>query len=272
MKLTIEDVQVAIKGIMKYNNTFISEKLLAVVAGNYAKGNNIITVHLQSLYEDENFDSIAGEIKNLYYTEADGRPQLRGDITFDTELLDLQSLFHSLAHGCVYLSPYFMNVGSSNYCFACLSSVTLSKAETATFLGIEPLDISGLNGLINALYKEPATEAPAERFRKKYGKIRAGFVGYVSSNDTNKIHLNETDTLEEKDGYLVIKTNETTEAVKIKGIGVITSTKNKKGTNDICISTTSCGVEIRNSDISTSDILKFIEDYKMRAYAALKVN
>lgn len=162
MKSTIENVQVAIKGITKYNNTCISEKLLAVVAGNYAKGNNIITVHLQSLYEDENFDSIVGEIKNLYYTEADGRPQLRGDITFDTELLDLQSLLHSLANGCVYLSPYFMNIGSLNHCFACLSSVTLSKAEAATFLGIEPLDISGLNGLINTLYKEPATETPAE--------------------------------------------------------------------------------------------------------------
>lgn len=170
MKFTIEDAQVAIKGITKYNNTCISEKLLAVVAGNYAKGNNIITVHLQSLYEDENFDSIVGEIKNLYYTEADGRPQLRGDITFDTELLDLQSLLHSLAHGCVYLSPYFMNVGSSNYCFACLSSVTLSKAEAATFLGIEPLDISGLNGLINALYKEPATEA------HKYDNANGGFI------------------------------------------------------------------------------------------------
>lgn len=162
MKLTIENVQVAIKGIMKHSNTFISEKLLAVVAGNYAKGNNIITVHLQSLYEDENFDSIVGEIKNLYYTEADGRPQLRGDITFDTELLDLQSLLHSLANGCVYLSPYFMNVASLNHCFACLSSVTLSKAEAATFLGIEPLDISCMDGLINALYKEPATKAPAE--------------------------------------------------------------------------------------------------------------
>lgn len=162
MKLTIEDIQVAIKGITKYNNICISEKLLAVVAGNYAKGNNIITVHLQSLYEDENFDSIVGEIKNLYYTEADGRTQLRGDITFDTELLDLQSLLHSLANGCVYLSPYFMNVASLNHCFACLSSVTLSKAEATTFLGIEPLDISCLDGLINALYKEPATKAPAE--------------------------------------------------------------------------------------------------------------
>lgn len=162
MKLTIENVQVAIKGVAKYSDICISEKLLAVVAGNYAKGNNIILLRLQSLYEDENFDSTVGEIKNLYYSEANGQPQLRGDIIFDTELLDLQSLLHSLAHGCVYLSPYFMNVGSSNYCFACLSSVTLSKAEAATFDGIEPLDISCLNVLINTLYKEQVTEDTAK--------------------------------------------------------------------------------------------------------------
>ncbi|EDK0209035.1 hypothetical protein GFU77_15460 [Salmonella enterica] len=273
MKLTFKDVQVAIKGVTKYSNQCISEKLLAVVAGNYAKGNNIIILRLQSLYEDEYSESTVGEIKNLYYTEKTGKAQLRGDLIFNTEYLDIQSILHSLAHGCVYLSPHFMNTTSLNYSFARLSEVTLSKAEDTTFYGIEPLDISCLDGLINALYKEePATEAPAERFIKKYGKIRAGFVGYVRGNDENKIYINETDTLEAKDGYLVIKTNETTEAVKIEGIGVITSTKNKKGTNNICISTTSCGVEIRNSDISTSGILKFIEDYKMRAYAALKVN
>lgn len=162
MKFTIEDVQVAIKGVAKYGNTHISEKLLAVIAGNYAKGNNIIILLLQSLYEDDSFDSPVGEIKNLYYTEADGRAQLRGDIIFDTDLLDIQSLLHSLAHGCVYLSPYFMNIGSLNHCFACLSSVTLSKAKDTEFDGIEPLDISCLDGLINALYKEPATKAPAE--------------------------------------------------------------------------------------------------------------
>ncbi|HEA0341637.1 TPA: hypothetical protein RU590_004602 [Salmonella enterica] len=185
MKFTIENAQLAIKGVTKYNNTFISEKLLAVVAGNYAKGNNIITVHLQSLYEDENFDSIVGEIKNLYYTEADGRTQLRGDITFDTELLDLQSLLHSLAHGCVYLSPYFMNIGSLNHCFACLSSVTLSKAEAATFLGIEPLDISGLDGLINALYKEPATEETI--------KYTTGQMTYTSSPYIHAGNMNNED-------------------------------------------------------------------------------
>ncbi|EJC4103010.1 hypothetical protein MYZ02_000831 [Salmonella enterica] len=163
MKLTIEDVQVAIKGVTKYSNQCISEKLLAVVAGNYAKGNNIILLRLQSLYEDENFDSTIGEIKNLYYTESTGQAQLRGDLIFDTEELDIQSILHSLAHGCVYLSPGFMNVTSLNHCFACLSEVTISKAEDTTFYGIEPLDISCLDGLINALYKEePATEAPAE--------------------------------------------------------------------------------------------------------------
>ncbi|ECG1115192.1 hypothetical protein DQT66_12790 [Salmonella enterica subsp. enterica] len=186
MKLTIEDVQVAIKGIMKYNNTCISEKLLAVVAGNYAKGNNIITLHLQSLYEDDSFDSPVGEIKNLYYTEADGRAQLRGDIIFDIELLDIQSLLHSLANGCVYLSPYFMNITSLNHCFACLSSVTLSEAKDTEFDGIEPLDISCLDGLINALYKEPATETPesAIRFNKKYDNANSGLIGQVNYNES----------------------------------------------------------------------------------------
>ncbi|ECF6025250.1 hypothetical protein PMI54_003474 [Salmonella enterica] len=163
MKLTIEDVQVAIKGVTKYGNRCISEQLLAVVAGNYAKGNNIILLRLQSLYEDEYSDFTVGEIKNLYYTEKTGKAQLRGDLIFDTEDLDIQSILHSLAHGCVYLSPYFMNVMSLDYGFACLSQVTLSKAEDTDFDGIEPLDISCLDGLINALYKEePATEAPAE--------------------------------------------------------------------------------------------------------------
>ncbi|EGO9988430.1 hypothetical protein IVO30_000871 [Salmonella enterica] len=163
MKLTIEDVQVAIKGVTKYSNRCISEQLLSVVAGNYAKGNNIILLRLQSLYEDEYSDFTVGEIKNLYYTEKTGKAQLRGDLIFDTEKLDIQSILHSLAHGCVYLSPYFMNVASMNHSLACLSSVTISKAEDTDFEGIEPLDISCLNGLINALYKEePATEAPAE--------------------------------------------------------------------------------------------------------------
>ncbi|EMG7231987.1 hypothetical protein V5K42_001291 [Salmonella enterica] len=163
MKLTIEDVQVAIKGVTKYSNRCISEQLLSVVAGNYAKGNNIILLRLQSLYEDEYSDFTVGEIKNLYYTEKTGKEQLRGDLIFDTEKLDIQSILHSLAHGCVYLSPYFMNVASLNYGFARLGQVTISKAEDTDFEGIEPLDISCLDGLINALYKEePATEAPAE--------------------------------------------------------------------------------------------------------------
>ncbi|EJZ7020745.1 hypothetical protein OIP52_003590 [Salmonella enterica] len=163
MKLTIEDVQVAIKGVTKYSNQCISDQLLAVVAGNYATANHIILLRLQSLYEDEFTDFNAGEIKNLYYTEKTGKAQLRGDLIFDTEKLDIQSILHSLAHGCVYLSPYFMNVMSLDYGFACLSQVTLSKAEYTDFDGIEPLDISCLDGLINSLYKEePATEAPAE--------------------------------------------------------------------------------------------------------------
>ncbi|ENL6421570.1 hypothetical protein AB5P46_004274 [Salmonella enterica] len=162
MKITIEDVQLAIKGMMKYSNQCISDQLLAVVAGNYATSNHIILLRLQSLYEEYD-QPVIGEIKNLYYTEKTGKAQLRGDLIFDTEKLDIQSILHSLAHGCVYLSPGFMKVDSLNYCFTSLHEITLSKAEDTNSHGIEPLDISCLNGLINAIYKEePATEAPAE--------------------------------------------------------------------------------------------------------------
>ncbi|EEG0204884.1 hypothetical protein GYL38_003961 [Salmonella enterica] len=202
MKLTIENAQIAIKGVTKYSSQCISEKLLAVVAGNYAKGNNIILLRLQSLYEDENFASTVGEIKNLYYTEADGKAQLRGDLIFDTEHLDMQSIIHSLAHGCVHLSPYFMNITSLDYCFACLSEVTLSKAEDTTFDGIEPLDISCLDGLINALYKEPATEAPASHTSDPAVHTSSPYIhaGYMNKKDL-RIWLNNVVThieLEEK--------------------------------------------------------------------------
>ncbi|EEM6323602.1 hypothetical protein C9H16_19290 [Salmonella enterica] len=191
MKFTIEDVQVAIKGVTKYSNQCISEQLLAVVAGNYAKGNNIILLRLQSLYEDEYTDFTAGEIKNLYYTEKTGKAQLRGDLIFDTDELDIQSILHSLAHGCVYLSPYFMNAVSMNYSLACLSSVTISKAEDTTFDGIEPLDISCLDGLINALYKEePATEAPAKPQGDKPYIYAPGMTGYEINRWLDGVILN----------------------------------------------------------------------------------
>ncbi|EBY0373381.1 hypothetical protein DUP93_11760 [Salmonella enterica subsp. enterica serovar Toulon] len=191
MKLTIENVQVAIKGVVKYSDTCISEKLLAVVAGNYAKGNNIILLRLQSLYEDENFDSTVGEIKNLYYSEANGQPQLRGDIIFDTELLDIQSIIHSLANGCIYLSPHFMNITSLNHCFACLSEVIMSKAEDTTFDGIEPPDISGLNTLINALYKEQVTEDTAKSTTSPIAYTSSPYIhaGNMSKDDL-RIWLN----------------------------------------------------------------------------------
>ncbi|ENG4564124.1 hypothetical protein ABT925_003946 [Salmonella enterica subsp. enterica serovar Give] len=202
MKLIIENAQIAIKGVTKYSSQRISEKLLAVVAGNYAKGNNIILLRLQSLYEDENFASTVGEIKNLYYTEADGKAQLRGDLIFDTEHLDMQSIIHSLAHGCVHLSPCFMNITSLDYCCACLSEVTLSKAEDTTFDGIEPLDISCLDGLINALYKEPATEAPASHTSDPAVHTSSPYIhaGYMNNKDL-RIWLNNVVThieLEEK--------------------------------------------------------------------------
>ncbi|EBU6738694.1 hypothetical protein DKS56_22090 [Salmonella enterica subsp. enterica serovar Adelaide] len=260
MKFTIEDVQVAIKGMMKYNNTCISEKLLAVIAGNYAKGNNIITLHLQSPYEDENFDSIVGEIKNLYYTEADGRAQLRGDIIFDTDLLDIQSLLHSLAHGCVYLSPYFMNIGSLNHCFACLSSVTMSKAEDSTFDGIEPLDISGLDGLINALYKEPVSEAlNTVLFSKKYDEADSGFIGTIELTDAEQKASNVYAILNEsKDVFIHIKTKRNIGDVALFRLSELNAVK-RAGCRGIACQLCVANVNIY-PNITFNQFVKFIND------------
>ncbi|HAT1683814.1 TPA: hypothetical protein I8Y21_004571 [Klebsiella oxytoca] len=275
MKFTVEDVQLAIKGMMKDSNTCISEKLLAVVAGNYAQGNTIITLRLQSLYEDENFDSTIGEIKNLYYTERDGRPQLRGDVIFDTERLDIQSLIHSLANGCVYLSPWFMNIGSLNHSLACLSEVTLSKAEDTTFNGIEPLDISDLNPLINALYKEQVAEAQESNviFHAKYDHDDSGLVGYISSNSGNKIHFNENSTVETKDGYLIIDSGCATEAIRVDKVTRITSAKHKDGSESVYIYSTSGCVDISHStSLNVKDVIKILERYKESQIAALKIS
>ncbi|EKP6361702.1 hypothetical protein P4B63_001196 [Salmonella enterica subsp. diarizonae] len=73
MKFTIEDVQVAIKGMMKYSNQCISDQLLAVVAGNYAKANNIIILRLQSPYEEYD-QPVIGEIKTCITPKRPGKP------------------------------------------------------------------------------------------------------------------------------------------------------------------------------------------------------
>ncbi|ECG9440300.1 hypothetical protein FO160_11725 [Salmonella enterica] len=262
MKLTIEDVQVAIKGVTKYSNRCISEQLLSVVAGNYAKGNNIILLSLQSLYEDEYSDFTVGEIKNLYYTEKTGKAQLRGDLIFDTEKLDIQSILHSLAHGCVYLSPYFMNVASLNYGFARLSQVTISKAEDTDFDGIEPLDISCLDGLINALYKEePATEAPesAIRFSKKYDEADSGFIGTIDLRGAPQKAPNEYAIKNEnKNVFIHIKTKRNIGDVALFRLSELNAVK-RTGCRGIACQVCVANVNIY-PNITFNQFVKFIND------------
>ncbi len=214
---------------------------------------------------------IIGIVQNLTFADLrNGVAELRGDIILDCSYSAIAEMAFDEVYPSILVSAT-LSATPSNKAVAdpYLATLSMVNREEREFEDQQPLDLSELRVLVNAIAK---SEAPVELFRKQYNLADSGFIGSITTNKENKIHLNETDTLEAKDGYLVIKTNETTEAVKIEGIGIITSTKNKKGTNDICISTTSCGVEIRNSDISTSGILKFIERYKESQFAELKVS
>lgn len=212
-------------------------------------------------------NTIIGVVKNLTFVDLyNGVAELRGDIIFDCSYSAIAEMAFDEVYPSISVS---INPSTKAVDAPYLNTLSLVNREEREFEDQQPLDLSDLRNLINSATK---SEAPAELFRKQYNLADSGYIGSITTNKENKIHLNETDTLEAKDGYLVIKTNETTKAVKIEGIGIITSTKNKKGTNDICISTTSCGVEIRNSDIGTSGILKFIERYKESQFAELKVS
>ncbi|VEA74617.1 Uncharacterised protein [Salmonella enterica subsp. arizonae] len=214
-------------------------------------------------------NTLIGMVKNLTFADLrNGVAELRGDIILDCSYSTIAEMAFDEVYPSISVSTTPNDKAVAGPYLATLSMVNREERE---FEDQQPLDLSGLRVLVKAISESEAPES-AVSFNKKYDNANSGFIGYVSCNDKNKIYLNEKDTLEAKDGYLVIKTSETTEAVKIEGIGIITSTKNKKGTNDICISTTSCGVEIRNSDIGTSGILKFIERYKKSQFAELKIS
>ncbi|EDI8718530.1 hypothetical protein GEM17_08555 [Salmonella enterica] len=252
------NTEITLKGIpvlrSGYSDSgFVSARM--VLAINHNSSNKTINVKYMGCH--------IGYISHIHCGDLpDGGVELRGDISFP--ISNLIAHREILNNKDVYPTCIIKTASGANE--ARLSEVILFTKEK--FQGQQPLDLSELRNLINSATK---SEAPAELFRKQYNLADSGYIGSITTNKENKIYLNETDTLEAKDGYLVIKTNETTEAVKIEGIGIITSTKNKKGTNDICISTTSCGVEIRNSDIGTSGILKFIERYKESQFAELKI-
>ncbi|HGA9036008.1 TPA: hypothetical protein ACIT51_002764 [Salmonella enterica subsp. enterica serovar Java] len=193
-----------------------------------------------------------GYISHIHYDSLpDGRVELRGDISFP--LSNLIAHREILNNKNVYPVCIIETASGANE--ARLSEVILLTEEDREFYEQEPLNLSELRELFEDNVKAGVQESNG-----------------TSKIYLNKMYLNETDTLETKGGYLIIDTKGKTEAIRIEGIGVITSVKNNDGTNNIFISTTSCSVEAGNSDISISDILKFIEGYKVRVFATLKVN
>ncbi|EEB5699460.1 hypothetical protein RNH31_003761 [Salmonella enterica] len=256
MEMIFRNIPLARSGHSDKRGDLSTGTLCMIPAHSYSKASSV-------LYKN----AIIGTVKNLTFADLrNGVAELRGDIVLDCSYSTVAEMAFDEVYPSISVSttPNTKAVDDPY-----LDTLSLVNREEREFEDQQPLDLSDLRNLINSATK---SEAPAELFRKKYNPADNGYIGSITINKENKIYLNETDTLEAKNGYLVIKTNETTEAVKIEGIGIITSTKNKKGTNDICISTTSCGVEIRNSDISTSGILKFIERYKESQLAELKVS
>ncbi|MGG6054227.1 hypothetical protein ACQSET_15305 [Salmonella enterica] len=263
MKTILKDVQLAIAGTCE-DGCAITADMLRNIASNF-KGNQYPHIVKDSLSQKAKTHEMVGYVTSVYFKECNGESALFGDLEF-TQCYDMSTLketFDNRVYPAIEIT-----ISHPGY----ESLFKLHFTDKQCIKGLRKINFRKCVCIGREENAQIMLEQSAVRFNKKYDNANSGLIDYVSGNDTNKIHLNETDTLEAKDGYLVIKTNETTEAVKIEGIGIITSTKNKKGTNDICISTTSSGMEIRNSNISTSGILKFIENYKMRAYDALKVN
>lgn len=256
MEMIFRNIPLARSGHSDKRGDLSVGTICMIPAHSYSK---LSTVHYKN--------TVIGVVKNLTFVDLhNGVAELRGDIILNCGYSAIAEMAFNEVYPSISVSttPNTKAVDDPY-----LYTVSMVNREEREFEDQRPLNLSDLRNLINSATK---SEAPAELFCKQYILADSGFIGSITTNKENKIHLNETDTLEAKDGYLVIKTNETTKAVKIEGIGIITSTKNKKGTNDICISTTSCGVEIRNSDIGTSGILKFIERYKESQFAELKVS
>ncbi|EEP1423106.1 hypothetical protein HAZ10_001021 [Salmonella enterica] len=256
MEMILRNIPLARSGHSDKRGDLNVGMLCMIPAHSYSK---IAQVHYKN--------TIIGVVRNLTFADLhNGLAELRGDIAFGYNYSAIAEMVFDEVYPSISVSTTPNTKAVADPYLARLSLVNREERE---FEDQQPLDLSELRNLINSATK---SEAPAELFRKQYNLADSGYIGSITTNKENKIYLNETDTLEAKDGYLVIKTNETTEAVKIEGIGIITSTKNKKGTNNICISTTSCGVEIRNSDIGTSGILKFIEQYKENQFAELNIS
>lgn len=191
--------------------------------------------------------------------------ELRGDIVF-TDFTALAMLLNEERFYPVAVTNKSMGVYSTY-----LVSVFFTTRDDCDFEDQQPLDLSELRELVKSI--EKSEKPDAFLFMKRYDDVNSGFLGTLMLDRCNKIHFNESDTLEAVRGYLIINTKDTISTVKISEIEVIESIKNKDETENVFIRVASgtCA-EMRNSNIGARYLIEILEQYKESQLVALKAS
>lgn len=192
-----------------------------------------------------------------------GHAELRGDIVF-TDFTALATLLNEERFYPVAVTNKSMGVYSTY-----LVSAFFTTRDDCDFEDQQPLDLSDLRDLMKGMDK---SEVPNSfLFTRRYDDVNSGLLGTLMLDRFNKIHFNESDTLEIEKGYLIVNTKDTVTAVKFSEIEAIESIKNKDETESVFMRTASgtCA-EMRNSNIGARDLIKILEQYKESQLVALK--
>lgn len=209
--------------------------------------------------------NVIGRVENIYIDDKERMDyaELYGDIVFT----DFEELVTLIDEELLY--PASVTAQSAGAHSAFLDSVFFTTRDDCDFEDQEPIDLSDLRELVKGMEK---SEAPgASLFRKRYDDVNSGFLGTLMLDRCGKIHFNKSDTLKIEKGYLIINAKNTISAVKISEIEVIESIKNEDKTESVCIRTSfSTCAEMRNSNISTRDLIEILEQYKESQLASLK--
>ncbi|EIE5007002.1 hypothetical protein K8N77_001113 [Salmonella enterica] len=212
---------------------------------------------------------LLGRVENLTFIDLhNGAAELRGDIVLDCSFTTVAELAFGEFYPVITVSNASTSKNAADYY---LLGVSLACKDDREFEDQQPLDLSELRELMKGMEK---SEAPGSfLFTKRYDDVNCGFLGTLTLDRCNKILFNESDTLEIEKGYLIVNKKDTVSAVKISEIEVIESIKNKDKTETVFMRTASGTCEeMRNSNISTRDLVEILERYKESQLVALKAS
>ncbi|ELC2815652.1 hypothetical protein RIX35_004826 [Salmonella enterica] len=257
MEMIFRNIPLARSGHSDKRGDLNAGTLCMIAAHSFSK---IAMVHYKNI--------VIGVVRNLTFNDLhNGMAELRGDIVFDRNYnliakMALDEVYPSISVSATY--------NDKAIAIPCLNSLSLVRREEREFEDQPPLDLSDLLNLVNNIAESEAPES-AVLFNKKYDNTNSGLIGYVSGNKENKILLNKTDTLEAKDGYLIVDAGKTKEAIRIDTINRMYSVKNNDNSKYICIYGRNGGMDISHSTrLSIEDLIKFIERYKESQFIKLK--